>query len=74
MIYSHGDRVRWEATAEDGLPAVRYGFVRSMSDATGPVIVMFDGELGGEVIDLDQLAAVSITVGRAPPRGRRPSR
>ena len=61
MIFNHGDRVRWEATADDGLPVVRYGFVRSMADVTGPVIVMFDDELGGEVIDVDQLAPVTIT-------------
>jgi hypothetical protein len=61
MMYSHGDRVRWEATAEDGFPLVRYGFVRSMTDDSGPVVVMFDGDLGGEVIDADQLALVSIT-------------
>ena len=61
MIYSHGDRVRWEATADDGLPLVRYGFVRSMADNSGFAVVMFDGDLGGEVIELGQLEPVSIT-------------
>ena len=61
MIFNHGDRVRWEATADDGLPLVRYGFVRSVPNVPGPVVVMFDGDLGGEVIDIDQLEAVSIT-------------
>lgn len=60
-MYSHGDRVRCSMTADDGLPLVRYGFVRSMTHVSGPVVVMFDGELGGEVIELDQLEPVSIT-------------
>lgn len=60
-MYGHGDRVRCSMTAKDGLPLVRYGFVRSMTHTSGPVVVMFDGELGGEVIELDQLEPVSIT-------------
>ena len=37
MIFSHGDRVRWETTGDDGLPLVRYGFVggRWPSDRAG---------------------------------------
>ena len=27
VMFSHGDRVRWESVGEDGLPMVRYGFV-----------------------------------------------
>ena len=49
MMYSLGDRVRVSLTAEDGLPLVRYGFVRSVADAAGPVVVMFDGEIGGDL-------------------------
>jgi len=60
-MYNHGDRVRCSITADDGLPLVRYGFVRSMTHVSGPVVVMFDGDLGGEVIELDQLEPVSIT-------------
>lgn len=61
MMYNLGDRVRCSTTAEDGLPLVRYGFVRSMADATGPVVVMFDGEIGGEEIEIDHLEPVTIT-------------
>ena len=61
VMYSLGDRVRCSHTAEDGLPLVRYGFVRSMADATGPVVVMFDGEIGGEEISIDQLEPVTVT-------------
>ena len=61
MTFSLGDRVRWETTAEDGLPLVRYGFVGGVASERGPVMVMLDGELSGDVIDLDQLQPVSIT-------------
>ena len=61
MTYSLGDRVRWETTAEDGLPLVRYGFVGGVASEHGPVMVMLDGELGGDVIDLEQLHPVTIT-------------
>ncbi len=60
-MFGHGDRVRWSTTGEDGWPLIRYGFVRSMATPDGPAIVMLDGELGGEVIDIDQLAHVSVT-------------
>ena len=61
MTFSLGDRVRWESTADDGLPMVRYGFVGGVASETGPVMVMLDGELGGDVIDLSQLRPVTIT-------------
>jgi hypothetical protein len=60
-MYSLGDRVRASLTAEDGLPLVRYGFVRSMAEANGQVVVMFDGELGGEEVAVDQLEPVTVT-------------
>ena len=60
-MYSLGDRVRVSLTAEDGLPLVRYGFVRSVGDTPGPVVVMFDGEIGGEEIGIDQLEPVTVT-------------
>lgn len=61
MTFNLGDRVRWATTADDGLPLVRYGFVGGVAGDGGPVVVMLDGELGGDVIDLDQLQPVSIT-------------
>jgi hypothetical protein len=59
--FAHGDRVRWNTVGEDGWPLIRYGFVRSMATDDGPAIVMLDGELGGQVIDVGQLAHVSVT-------------
>ena len=61
MSFGLGDRVRWATTDEDGLPVVRYGFVGGAAGDGGPVVVMLDGELAGEVIDLEQLEPVSIT-------------
>lgn len=61
MTFQAGDRVRWETTGDDGLPLVRYGFVGSY-DGNGHATVMLDGDLTGDtVVDLGQLAAVSIT-------------
>jgi hypothetical protein len=61
VTFQAGDRVRWETTGDDGLPLVRYGFVGSY-DGNGHATVMLDGDLTGDtVVDLGQLAAVSIT-------------
>jgi hypothetical protein len=56
-----GDRVRVETTADDGFPTVRYGFIGGVTSDGGPVVVMLDGELGGDVIDLCNVQPVSIT-------------
>ena len=61
MTFGLGDRVRWATMGDDGLPLVRYGFVGGVAGERGPVMVMLDGELSGDVIDLDQLQPVSIT-------------
>lgn len=59
--FSHGDRIRYATTGDDGYPLVRYGFVGGVTDDEGPVVVMLDGELGGDVVDLDQLEPVHIS-------------
>ena len=59
-MFQPGDRVRWETIGDDGLPLVRYGFVGALDDTR--VAVMLDGDLAGDtVVDLAQLAAVSVT-------------
>jgi hypothetical protein len=60
-MFSLGDRVRWATTGDDGLPLVRYGFVGGVASDSGPVVVMLDGEIGAEPVDLSQLEPVSIT-------------
>ena len=61
MTFCLGDRVRWATTGDGGLPIVRYGFVGGVAGESGRVMVMLDGELRGDVVDLDQLEPVSIT-------------
>ncbi len=56
-----GDRVRYETVGEDGFPLVRYGFVGGQTHGDGPVVVMLDGELGGDVVDLGAIEPVDIS-------------
>jgi hypothetical protein len=58
--FSHGDRVRYATMGEDGLPLVRYGFIGGVSEPDGPIVVMLDGELGGDVVDAEHVAVVPI--------------
>ena len=58
--YRHGDRIRYATTDGDGFPIVRYGFIGGVTDANGPVVVMLDGELGGDVVELDKIEPVHI--------------
>ncbi len=58
--FHHGDRIRYATTGDDGYPLVRYGFVGGESNGDGPVVVMLDGELGGDVVDLDKIEPVHI--------------
>lgn len=58
--FRHGDRIRYATTGDDGYPLVRYGFVGGVTDGGGPVVVMLDGELGGDVVDLDTIEPVRI--------------
>lgn len=58
--FSPGDRIRYETIDDDGFPLVRYGFVGGETSDSGPVVVMLDGELGGDVVDLDKIVPVHI--------------
>ena len=66
MNFRPGDRVRFECEGEDGLPVVRYGFVGGVADSDGTdvqegtVVVMLDGELSGEQVDLSNIQPVTI--------------
>lgn len=59
--FSHGDRVRWATVDDDGLPLVRYGFVGGVTGTNGPIVVMLDGELGGDVIAPDEIEPVHMS-------------
>jgi hypothetical protein len=60
MKFEHGDRVRCTTMGDDGLPLVRYGFVRAV-EPDGSVVVMFDGDIAGEPVDPAHVELVSIT-------------
>lgn len=61
MTFRPGDRIRVELVGDDGLPMVRYGFIGGVAGSGGPVVVMLDGELGGDVLDPSQIKPVTIT-------------
>jgi hypothetical protein len=61
MTFRPGDRVRLERTGDDGLPLVRYGFIGGLAASSGPVVVMLDGELGGDIVDLSEVQPVMVT-------------
>jgi hypothetical protein len=61
VSFRHGDRIRYATTGDDGFPVVRYGFVGGVTGDSGPVVVMLDGELGGDVVDVATLQPVHIS-------------
>lgn len=56
-----GDRVRVDTVDDDGFPMVKYGFVGGVTGTNGPVVVMLDGELGGDIVELRHVQQVSVT-------------
>lgn len=58
--FSPGDRIRYETIDDDGFPLVRYGFVGGDPGDDGPVVVLLDGELGGDLVERDKLVPVHI--------------
>ncbi len=59
-VFNHGDRIRYATTGEDGLPWVRYGFIGGITGPDGPIVVMLDGELGGDVVEAEHIEPVHI--------------
>jgi hypothetical protein len=59
-VFNHGDRIRYATIGEDGLPWVRYGFIGGVSGPDGPIVVMLDGELGGDVVEAEHVQPVHI--------------
>jgi hypothetical protein len=58
--FSHGDRIRYATTGDDGYPLVRYGFVGGVSDNGGPILVMLDGEISGDIVEVSKVEPVHI--------------
>lgn len=61
MTFSQGDRIRYVCTGDDGFPLVRYGFIGGIAASHGPVVVMLDGEIAGDVVNVDQVQPVTVT-------------
>jgi hypothetical protein len=61
MSFRAGDRIRFVTTADDGLPLVRYGFVGGVTGSEGPVVIMLDGEISGDVVSQADIEHVAVT-------------
>jgi hypothetical protein len=59
-VYRQGDRVRVETMGDDGFPIVRYGFVGGLAGGEGPLVVMLDGEISGDIVDAAEVEPVSL--------------
>ena len=60
MTFTQGDRIRYECIGDDGLPLVRYGFIGGVAASDGPVVVMLDGEISGDVVNAAQVKPVTV--------------
>jgi len=58
--FHNGDRIRVSTVDDDGVPIVRYGTVGAELPADGPVVVLFDDLLGGDIVDLSEIILVSL--------------
>lgn len=58
--YRNGERIKVRTLDDDGLPIVRYGTVGATLPADGPVVVMFDDLLGGDIVDRSEIEPVSV--------------
>ena len=62
MTFQSGDRVRWSATGDDGLPLVQYGYIGGVDDEHRRAVVMLDGQIqGNTIVPFHELAPVTIT-------------
>ncbi len=58
--FRNGDRIRVSTVDDDGVPIVRYGTVGAELPADGPVVVLFDDLLGGDIVDRSEIVLVSL--------------
>lgn len=61
MRFEPGDRVMRRTVDDDGLPRTRYGTVGGVLTPGGPVVVMFDDVLGGDILEPSEVELVLIT-------------
>ncbi len=60
MRFANGDRIKVSTVDDDGLPIVRYGTVGAELPGDGPVVVMFDDLLGGDIVDRSEVEIVTV--------------
>lgn len=60
LSFHHGDRICVRTVDDDGLPIVRYGTVGGELPSNGPIVVMFDDLLGGDIVDRSEVRLVSL--------------
>ena len=58
--FRNGERIKVRTVDDDGLPIVRYGTVGATLPADGPVVVMFDDLLGGDIVDRSEIEPVAV--------------
>lgn len=61
MRFQTGDRVVQRVVDDDGLPRNRYGTIGGVLTPGGPVVVMFDEMLGGDIVDSSDIELVLIS-------------
>ncbi|MSO60304.1 MAG: hypothetical protein EXQ63_08275 [Ilumatobacteraceae bacterium] len=61
MNFVAGSRVCVRTVCDNGLPIVRYGTVSAVAASHGPLVVIFDDGLGGDIVDSSEVETVSIT-------------
>jgi hypothetical protein len=58
--FHSGDRIRVSTVGDDGYPIVRYGTVGADLPADGPVVVIFDDLLGGDIVDSSEIEVIRL--------------
>jgi hypothetical protein len=61
VIFQDGDRVIHIGSGDDGMPLIRYGFVKGVGGIDDKVPVMFDEQIDVEQVSRQQLQLVSAT-------------
>lgn len=60
LSFHHGDRIRVCTVDDDGLPIIRYGTVGGELPSNGPIVVMFDDLLGGDIVDRSEVQLLTV--------------
>lgn len=61
MRFEAGDRVVQRILDDNGIPLTRYGTVGGVLTPGGPIVVMFDDTLGGDIIESRDVELVLLT-------------